>query len=72
VGQIQKIRIERRPQQAIGDEQRPACQGVPGIDGVTWYAYQEENLEEKLKDLHGRIHRGQLTRPRMRVVKPPC
>ena len=32
--------------------------GAPGIDGVTWYAYQEENLEEKLKDLHGRIHRG--------------
>ena len=31
---------------------------APGIDGVTWYAYQEENLEEKLKDLHGRIHRG--------------
>ena len=24
---------------------------------MTWYAYQEENLEEKLKDLHGRIHR---------------
>ena len=31
---------------------------APGIDGVTWYAYQEQNLDEKLKDLHGRIHRG--------------
>jgi RNA-directed DNA polymerase len=31
---------------------------APGTDGVTWYAYREENLEEKLKDLRGRIHRG--------------
>jgi RNA-directed DNA polymerase len=30
---------------------------VPGIDGVTWQNYGE-NLEEKLKDLHERVHRG--------------
>ena len=30
---------------------------VPGIDGVTWQSYGE-NLEEKLKDLHERVHRG--------------
>ena len=30
---------------------------APGIDGVTWQAYGE-NLEEKLKDLHERVHRG--------------
>jgi retron-type reverse transcriptase len=30
---------------------------APGIDGVTWQAYGA-TLEEKLTDLHGRIHRG--------------
>ena len=30
---------------------------APGIDGVTWQTYGE-NLDEKLKDLHERIHRG--------------
>src|SRR5580692_10107969 len=28
-----------------------------GVDGVTWQAYGDE-LEERLADLHGRIHRG--------------
>jgi RNA-directed DNA polymerase len=44
---------------------------APGIDGVSWYAYQEENLEEKLKDLHGRIHRGSYrARPAKRTFIP--
>ena len=44
---------------------------APGIDGVTWHAYQEENLEEKLKDLHGRIHRGSYrARPAKRTYIP--
>lgn len=30
---------------------------TPGVDGVTWRAYGE-GLEEKLKDLHRRIHTG--------------
>jgi RNA-directed DNA polymerase len=30
---------------------------APGIDGVTWQTYGE-NLEEKLKDLHDKVHRG--------------
>ena len=30
---------------------------APGVDGVTWRAY-EADLERKLIDLHGRIHRG--------------
>jgi RNA-directed DNA polymerase len=30
---------------------------APGIDGVTWSRYEEE-LEERLSDLHERIHRG--------------
>jgi len=28
-----------------------------GVDGVTWHAYGE-GLEERLKDLHARVHRG--------------
>lgn len=30
---------------------------APGIDGVTWEQYAE-HLEENLRDLHGRLHRG--------------
>jgi len=30
---------------------------APGIDGVTWKEY-ETGLSERLKDLHGRVHRG--------------
>ncbi len=29
-----------------------------GIDGVTWELYAGEGLEEKLQDLHARVHRG--------------
>jgi len=30
---------------------------APGVDGVTWQEY-ETGLDERLKDLHGRVHRG--------------
>jgi RNA-directed DNA polymerase len=30
---------------------------APGVDGVTWQEY-ETGLEERLIDLHGRVHRG--------------
>jgi group II intron reverse transcriptase/maturase len=30
---------------------------APGVDGMTWQEY-ETSLDEKLADLHGRIHRG--------------
>ena len=30
---------------------------APGVDGLTWREY-EQNLEERLVDLHGRVHRG--------------
>jgi RNA-directed DNA polymerase len=30
---------------------------APGVDGVTWKEY-ETGLENRLKDLHGRVHRG--------------
>jgi group II intron reverse transcriptase/maturase len=32
-------------------------QAAPGVDGMTWHEYGR-NLEERLDDLHGRIHRG--------------
>src|SRR5580658_1192563 len=39
---------------------------APGIDGVTWQTYGE-NLEEKLKDLHDKVHRA---RPARRTFIP--
>jgi group II intron reverse transcriptase/maturase len=30
---------------------------APGVDGLTWQQY-EQNLEERLVDLHARLHRG--------------
>jgi len=30
---------------------------APGVDGVTWHAYGQ-NLEERIDDLHSRVHRG--------------
>jgi RNA-directed DNA polymerase len=44
---------------------------APGTDGVTWHAYQEDKLEEKLADLHNRIHRGSYrARPAKRTYIP--
>ena len=43
---------------------------APGIDGVTWQTYGE-NLEERLKDLHARVHRGSYrARPARRTFIP--
>jgi hypothetical protein len=42
---------------------------APGIDGVTWQTYGE-NLEEKLIDLHDKVHRGSYrARPRTYIPK---
>jgi len=30
---------------------------APGVDGVSWQQY-EQNLEARLAELHGRVHRG--------------
>jgi retron-type reverse transcriptase len=32
-------------------------QAAPGVDGLTWTQY-EVNLEDRWRDLHGRVHRG--------------
>src|SRR6266542_3515102 len=43
---------------------------APGIDGVTWQSYGE-NLEEKLEDLHDKVHQGSYrARPARRTYIP--
>jgi len=32
-------------------------QSAPGVDGMTWAEY-EQGLEDRLVDLHSRVHRG--------------
>jgi RNA-directed DNA polymerase len=43
---------------------------APGVDGVTWEEY-EQGLEERLIDLHGRVHRGAYrVQPSRRIYIP--
>jgi hypothetical protein len=45
-------------------------QASPGIDGVTWQEY-ETGLEDRLVDLHSRVHRGAYrAKPSRRVYIP--
>src|ERR1700723_1214994 len=45
-------------------------QAAPGVDGVTWYEY-ENGLEDRLTDLHDRVHRGAYrAQPSRRVYIP--
>jgi RNA-directed DNA polymerase len=45
-------------------------QASPGIDGVTWQEY-ESGLEDRLVDLHNRVHRGTYrAKPSRRVFVP--
>jgi RNA-directed DNA polymerase len=45
-------------------------QAAAGVDGVTWQEYGE-SLEERIADLHGRIHRGAYqAKPSRRVWIP--
>jgi RNA-directed DNA polymerase len=45
-------------------------QAAPGVDGVTWAAYGR-NLEDNLRDLHGRLHAGRYrARPSRRAYIP--
>jgi len=43
---------------------------APGVDGVTWQAYSE-GIDERIFDLHGRVHRGAYrANPSRRVFIP--
>ena len=45
-------------------------QAAPGVDGMTWQEY-ETGLEDRLNDLHSRVHRGAYrARPSRRVYIP--
>jgi retron-type reverse transcriptase len=45
-------------------------QAAPGVDGVTWQEYGQD-LEVRLSDLHGRVHRGSYhAQPSRRVWIP--
>ena len=45
-------------------------QAAPGVDRVTWQEY-EQGLEERIQDLHGRVHRGSYrAQPSRRVYIP--
>ena len=45
-------------------------QAAPGVDGVTWQEY-ETGLEDRLVDLHNRVHRGAYrAQPSRRVYIP--
>jgi RNA-directed DNA polymerase len=45
-------------------------QAAPGVDGVTWHEY-EDGLEDRVRDLHSRIHRGAYgAQPSRRVYIP--
>ena len=45
-------------------------QAAPGVDGVKWDEY-ETGLEDRLADLHGRVHRGAYrAQPSRRVYIP--
>ena len=45
-------------------------EAAPGVDGVTWQEY-ETGLEDRLIDLHGRVHRGAYrAQPSRRVYIP--
>jgi hypothetical protein len=45
-------------------------QASPGVDGVTWQEY-ETGLEDRLADLHNRVHRGAYrAQPSRRVYIP--
>lgn len=63
---LHHITIDRLRHAYLALQRRAA----PGIDGVTWAAYGED-LEIRLADLHGRVHRGAYrAKPSRRVYIP--
>src|ERR1017187_1294148 len=70
-------RSGERVSQGLGGVRRVARENyalkrnaAPGVDGVRWGEY-EDGLEDRLKDLHGRVHRGAYrAQPSRRVYIP--
>ena len=63
---LHHITIDRLRQSYIALKRDAA----PGIDGVTWRSYGD-HLDEKLKDLHDRVHKGSYrARPAKRTYIP--
>ena len=61
--------VDRRPP-AGGVSGDPPEAPPPGVDGVTWEDYGQD-LEENLRDLHARVHRGAYrAKPSRRVYIP--
>ena len=54
--------------QLAGGVLRAEAQSRPRVDGVTWQDY-ESDLELRLEDLHGRVHRGARNRPAGRTSR---
>jgi RNA-directed DNA polymerase len=50
---LHHVSVERLRENFYGLKRKAA----PGVDGMTWKEY-ETGLEDRLKDLHGRVHRG--------------
>src|SRR5215471_13251672 len=50
--------IDRRRQSGVLHQSLGSAVYIgPGVDGVTWQDY-EADLELRIEDLHGRVHRG--------------
>ena len=61
--------VHRAPASRDVDRLRAAYRAIrpkaaPGVDGVTWQDYGQD-LEENLRDLHARVHRGATGRSRL-------
>ena len=63
---LHHVSVERLRESFYGLKRK----AVPGVDGMTWKEY-ETGLEDRLKDLHGRVHRGAYrAQPSKRVYIP--
>ena len=49
--------VERHPKEGRAAKKGGSPRSVLGVDGVTWQEY-ERDVEDRVVDLHGRVHRG--------------
>ncbi len=69
-GTVHRFAPPSKDRSAAGQLLRIKAQAAPGVDGVTWQEY-ETGLEDRLIDLHSRVHRGAYrARPSRRVYIP--